>query len=295
MKENQIDLSAGPDPLPKAGDTVNYVHAVNRIIPAKVMSVIEGTEGRAITVINPDLKAKGPVRVTHRPKAALAGNTWHWPAKAVAMLLLLACMAVTLVMPASAALPTYHTFSAIGNAAAPATVILPADPNSQIRVVSLFYSSDTNTAQLSLISGSTAYSLTATNLATTSITNLIDSTNGLSGGSGLILQHGSGDFTNSVSSWGTYISGTNTSGYVTNQAFLVTGSGGFGTLTTVGDNIYLMTNAVSLYIGSGTNQMNGDDIYSGYYGRPVQATLSPANWTNRIYVLSAHYDSQSQP
>jgi hypothetical protein len=295
--EISVDLSAGPDPLPKEGDTVNYVQAVNKIIPAKVFSVCDKTEGRTITVLNPDPKAKGPVRVTHRPRAAIAGNTWHWPAKAAAMLLLLACLAIALAMPARAGLPTYNTKSGYGNATYPATVIFPADPHSQIRLVSLFYSTDANT-MFAFSSGNTAYSVLFTNNVS-SVTNLVDSTNGLATSALLVLQHAGIDYTNSVSSWGTYDAGTNTSGYDTNQAFIVTPAA-FSTGATTwngatGDNIYLMTAATPWFIPTGTNQMNGDDIFSGTYGRPVMVQLGPSSTTNRIYLASSHYDSASQP
>ncbi|MGH8022433.1 MAG: hypothetical protein ACRED1_02545, partial [Limisphaerales bacterium] len=218
------------------------------------------------------------------------GNTWHWP---VALLLLLACMAIALAVPARAALPTYHTFSGYGNSTTPATVILPADPNSQIRVVTILYTSDNAGAQFTFSSGSTAYAEAWTNLASSTITNIIDSTNGLAAGSVLILQHGGADYTNSVVSWGNV--DTNLYSYpLTNAAFVVTGSGGFGVSPTVGDSLYLMTGPQSWYAGATTNALNGDDIFSGNYGRPVMVQLGPATATNRLNSVSAHYDSASQ-
>jgi hypothetical protein len=292
----EINLADDPDPLPKVGDTINHVGPGRKIKAARVIAVSD--DGRTATIEVIGEKTKTVIHLPHRPKELLAGNTWHWPSKAAALLLAFAvtALAITaLTQLAGAAIPTYHQASAFGNAAGPATLILPADPNSQIRVVTVLYTSDTNLAQLLFSSGSTAYSLTVSNAATSSITNLIDSTNGLNTGSILVLQHGSGDYTNDVVSWGTYISGTNTFGQVTNQAFVVTASGGFGVYGYVGDEIYLMTSPVPWYVGAGTNVLSGDDVFSGNYGRPVQVSFNTALVTDRLNNITAHYDSASQP
>lgn len=286
MKE--IDLSLNPSPLPKVGDTVAVVKPGNRIEQGKVASVDAKADGRAITVEGVTGAHKKPLRLVHRPKAAIAGNTWHWP---VALLLLLGCLAMATVVNAS--LPTYHTFSAYGNSTAPASVIMPADPNSQIRVVSIFYTSDTAGAQFVFSSGTTAYSEIWTNLATSTTTNLINSTNGLATGSTLVLQHGGADYTNSISSWGNV--DTNLYSYgLTNVAFVVLNTGGFGVVPSVGDPVYLMGPATYWQAGATTNSLDGDDIYSGNYGRPVMVTLGPATATNRLSSISAHYDSAAQ-
>lgn len=209
----------------------------------------------------------------------------------------LACLAIAAAVPAYAALPTYQTFSGYGNAAIPATVIMPADPNSQIRIVSVFYTSDNAGAQFSFSSGSTAFAVLFTNTVS-AVTNLVGSTNGLAGGAQLVLQHNGRDFTNSVLGWGAYISGTNTAGYVTNQAFIVTPAAFSLGATTVsanaGDSIYLMASPSQWYAGATTNALNGDDIFSGNYGRPVMVQLGPATATNRLNTVSVHYDSASQ-
>jgi hypothetical protein len=293
-KENIIDLSQSPNPLPKVGDMVAFVDPGNRIVQGKVASVDAKSDGRAITVEGVAGRDKKPLRVVYRPKAALAGNTWHWP---LALLVLLACLAIALALPARAALPTYHTFSGYGNSSAPATIIMPADPNSQIRIVSMFYTSDNAAGLFSFSSGSTAFSVSYSNTLS-SVTNYLDSTNGLSTGSQLVLQHGGIDYTNAVSNWGTFPSGTNTSGYVTNQAWVVTPSAfSLGSATVsgnAGDNIYLMTTPQNWFVGATTNALNGDDIFSGNYGRPVIVQLGPATSTNRLNSVSAHYDSASQ-
>lgn len=295
-KENSfIDLSRGPDPLPKVGDTVAFVQPGNQIVQKKVASVDAKSEGRAITLEGVAGPGKNPLRVVYRPKAALGGNTWHWT---IAMLLLLGCLAFASLMPARAALPTYHTFGPAGGvSSAPATIILPADPNSQIRIVSVLYTSDNAGAQFAMSSGNTAFSVPYSNTVS-SVTNFLDSTNGLAVGQQLILQHNGADYTNAVLNWGTFISGTNTSGYVTNQAFVQTVSAfsfsGTSDTATAGDNIYAMTSPLSWFAGATSNLLNGDDIFSGNYGRPVEVQLGLATTTNRLNSVSAHYDSAAQ-
>jgi hypothetical protein len=210
-------------------------------------------------------------------------------------LLLCALCASVASIAALAAIPTYRNFSGYGyGTVTNATVILPADPNSQIRIVTILYGSDSASGQFQFTTGGAAYSLVSTNPATTSITNAISSTNGLYGGAILVLQHLGADYTNSVVSWGNVF--TNLNGLtLTNVPWVVTGSGGFGVLPSVGDNIWAMTNSASWYAGATTNELNGDDIYSGNYGCPVMVQLGPPTTTNRLYNVAAHYDSASQP
>ena len=193
---------------------------------------------------------------------------------------------------AIAASPAYVTKSANGNAASPASLILPADPYTQIRVVNVNYSTDTNNSVLSFASGTTAYSIQATNQATSSTTNLINSTNGLSVGATLVLQHSGVCYSATEASWN---SGTNVSIYgLTN---VVLNSGGWGVATTVGDSVYLMGTATTFAAAaasSGTTTSaaaNGEAIYvAAYQGRPVSVTLTPALVTNKLNNVVAHYD-----
>jgi hypothetical protein len=309
---------------PKVGEPVNYVAPHSLLISkAKVTAVSEEHDGRLITVevpikkINKDgdeVVTNQKVTAVYRPKIKLAGGTWH-----LALLTLLAAAVMSLQQLANAGIPNYHTYSAAGNAAAPATVIFPADPNAQVRLVSLFYRVDTNTAVIAFSSGTTAYSLAATNTATSAVTNVIDATNGLLIGSIAMLQHAGLDYSSAITSYGN--SGTNnwtnSAGYVltnstttlgaygqgpvgfpsTNVSWVAVSSGGFGVLPLIGDEIYLM-GSVTSFPGGTTNtilNISGDDIYSGNYGRPVQVQLTPALATNNIYSASAHYDSASQP
>lgn len=190
---------------------------------------------------------------------------------------------------ALANLPTYKTVNGFGNGTAGAIAYLPADPNSQIRVIYVSYGSDTNKAALNFTTGTTAYWQTATNVASSSVTNQINSTNGLSANATLILEHGGVPYTATVSSWN-----SSTNAGTAGGTNVVLSSGGWGVNVSVGDNIYLMSSATALPIGQGTNQLAGDAIFVGNYGRPVQAQLTPANLSNSLYSVSAHYDSQSQ-
>ena len=197
-------------------------------------------------------------------------------------------------LASQAALPTFRTFSAAGNATTPAFVYMPADPSSQIRVVSVFYQGDTNNAALTFSAGIGAYYQANTNASTSSITNWVNSTNGLVNGNVLVLQQGGVGYTNTLVSYGTFITGTNSAGTVTNQAFVVLGSGGWGVAATVYSDIYQMGTATTFTVGNNTNSINGDAIYVGNYGRPLILSLTPALATNRIITASTHYDSATQ-
>jgi hypothetical protein len=191
---------------------------------------------------------------------------------------------------AGAALPTYKSATAWGNAGTGATAWLPSDPHSQIRVVGVQYSSDTASASLGFNSGTTAFYQTATNVLTSSVTNQINSTNGLSVGAVIVLQQAGVIYTNTVATWnqtanaGPY-GGTN----------VVLNAGGWGVIAQPGSDIYLMGTATSWPVGATTNAINGDAIYVGAYGRPVEVYLPPATASNRLYIVTAHYDSASQP
>jgi hypothetical protein len=75
-----------PDPLPKIGDTVNYVwpdgtdkpQLAGKVLTAKVTSVYTDLESR---VVDLDVESgKGPLAVKGAPwRDDAAGNTWHWP------------------------------------------------------------------------------------------------------------------------------------------------------------------------------------------------------------------------
>lgn len=174
--------------------------------------------------------------------------------------------------------PGFVTLSANGNAAAPASVILPADPSTQARLVTVNWSSDTNNAVLSLTEGLGAYTIVETNQLTTSVTNKIDRTNGLSANAVLVLQHAGVCYAATVSTWN---SSTNTGFYGGTNVVLA--SGGWGTNTSVGDTVYLMGNTTTLPVGATTNFQSGTALFSASYpGRPIRAQLTPALTTNKL-------------
>ena len=192
-----------------------------------------------------------------------------------------------------AASPSYVTQSAGGNAAAGASLIIPADPSSQIRIVNLNNSTDTNNSVLSFASGTTAYTLTRTNWASTSVTNQINSTNGLYTGATLVLQHRGVCYVNTLLTWNQ----TNGMADFNHGTNVVLNSGGWGVAASPGDSIYLMSAATTLpapAAASGTTTtaaINGEVVYVGtYVGRPVSVSLTPAFVTNRLNTVTAHYD-----
>lgn len=190
---------------------------------------------------------------------------------------------LTLAIPASATTPAYKTKSAAGNAAAPAEVIFPASPGNQTRIVSVNWNSDTNNAVLSCSGGSTVFSIVETNQATTSVTNKINSTNGLSAGAVLVLQHGGVCYKSTVSTWN---ASTNSGFYGGTNVVLA--SGGWGVATSAGDSVYQMDSPVTLPIGATTNTANGVAIYVATLpGRPVRVVLTPALSTNKLNSITA--------
>ena len=198
---------------------------------------------------------------------------------------------------ALATLPTYHTLSGYGNGTLPSTVAttyFPSDPNSQIRVIYVNYSSDTNNGALAFASGSTAYWNTATNATPSSITNWINSTNGLYVGAPIVLEHRGIPYYQTVTNWNAYPVTNAATGTITYTNNLVTLSGGFGVATAIGDNIFLMNLTAAIPVGAQTNVINGDAIFVGNYGRPVQVQVIPSYLTNRLNMVSTHYDSASQ-
>ena len=202
-------------------------------------------------------------------------------------LLLIVTVGLALVMPSRATLPNYRTFTATNSALKPAQINIPADPNSEIRIVDVSWFSDTNNAALVFTTGSTPFTQTITNMATSSVTNQISGTNGLAPGQVLVLQHSGICYTNTVI---TFNQSTNTaSPYQGTNVVLATG--GWGVIASVGDSIYVMGQSpATRFIGATTNAFDGDAIYVGNYGRPVTVLLSPVSAFNSLNV-SVHYDS----
>lgn len=187
--------------------------------------------------------------------------------------------------PCFATLPTYKSTSASGTTAA--TAYFPADPNSQVRVVSYNSTSDKAASVMTFTSGTTAYVITATNAAATSVTNQINTTNGLTGSAALVLQLNGTNYSATVSSFNI---ATNVSPAQTN---VVLGANGWNVNTIVGGDVYLMSTAVTIPNGAATVSQNGDAVFVGNYGRPVKVVLDGTS-SCAINVISAHYDNASQ-
>jgi hypothetical protein len=198
----------------------------------------------------------------------------------------IAVTAVCLAVSALAASPNFKALSKSGNAASPSEVIFPASPGDQLRIVNANWNSDTNNAVLSFSGGSTAFNIVETNQASTSVTNKINSTNGLAASSVLVLQHGGVCYAASVSTWN---ASTNSGFYGGTNVVLA--SGGWGVNTSVGDNVFLMDTPVTLPIGATTNAANGDAIYVATLpGRPVRVVLTPAFSTNKLNAVVGRYE-----
>lgn len=193
-------------------------------------------------------------------------------------IILVACAVVSLAVSALAE-PGWKTLSDGGNAASPAEVIFPADPSATWRLVTVNWASDTNNAVLSISDGGTAFTIVETNQATTSVTNKINSTNGLSASAVLVLQHAGSCYAATLSTWN---SSTNSGAYGGTNVVLA--SGGWGVATSVGDSVYLMNTPVTLPIGATTNFQSGYSLFScTYQGRPMRVQLTPALATNRLF------------
>ena len=179
---------------------------------------------------------------------------------------------------AIAATPNYTTKSANGNAASPAGLIFPADPNLQLRLVSANWQSDTNIAVLSFTSGDAAYVITAANASSSGVTQAVNSVTGLAASDVLVLQKTTG------ACYAASLSSTN------NGTNAVLASGGWGVATVAGDEVFKMSSATTIPVGATTNAQNGEAIYVGNYGRPVRVVLTPAAVTNRLTSVTGRYE-----
>jgi hypothetical protein len=192
-------------------------------------------------------------------------------------LLTTAAMAM-LAITAVAQYPSYTSLDDGGNGTAGATVIFPSKANTQIRLVSVNWQSDSNTATLEFKTATTAYRAAATN-TTTGVTQVVNSVVGMAANDILVLERAGTCYTAVLSS--------------TNSATnAVLAAGGWGVAPQIGDNIYKLGTATSVPVGATTNWQNGEALFVGNAGRPVQVTLTPALTTNRLRTVTARYDTQ---
>lgn len=175
-----------------------------------------------------------------------------------------------------AQVPSYTTKAGAGNTTAGASVFFPADPQATIRLVSLQYQADTNTTALAFSSGGAVYTLLATN-TTTGLTQRVASTSGLITNSLMVLQHNG-------TNYGAVLTSTNNG---TNAVLI---SGAWGVAPSIGDNMYQMGASNSVPVGNVTNWINGEALFVGNRGRPVQVQLVPCLTTNRITSATVRYD-----
>jgi hypothetical protein len=197
----------------------------------------------------------------------------------------IAAVGLATAFSALAASPVYITKSANGNAASPAEVVFPAAAQQQIRLVSANFTTDTNNSVLSISGGGAVFNITETNQATSSVTNKINSTNGLSGSAVLVLQHAGVCYVATLSSWN---SSTNAGFYGGTNVVLA--SGGWGVRTDVGDRVYLMDAPILTPAGTSA-AINGEAIYvAALPGRPVRVQLTPALVTNKLNSVIGRYE-----
>ena len=173
--------------------------------------------------------------------------------------------------------PFYTTLSDGGNPASPSEVDFISSPGLQFRLISVNFQSDTNNAQLQVSTGGAAFAITATNAATSTVTNVLDHTAGLTPGSILFLEHAGTAYLATLSS-------TNSS---TNA---VLAAGGWGVLPSIGDSVYQMGTATAIPIGANTNWLNGEAILIGNVGRPVRVVLTPTLITNNLPAVTGRYE-----
>ena len=152
--------------------------------------------------------------------------------------------------------PNYKVKTATGSTAA--TVVWPADPLLQIRLVGTVATSDKAGAVLSFRTGVTPLSISVSNPAGTAIT--LTRTNGVTTNDIVVVQYKNGTAErNSVVS---FQSATN-----------VTLAGATSAATAIGDEVYVMSTPSTLPVGAATVSYQGEAIYVGNKGRPISCVL----------------------
>lgn len=174
------------------------------------------------------------------------------------------------------ATPSYTTKSAAGNASAGAALLFPADPSRQIRLVSVQWQSDSNTAALHFQTALGAYKALATNTSS-GVTQVVNTTAGLITNRLLMLQRAGVGYT-------ALLVQTN------NGTNAVLATGGWGVTPSIGDAVYALGETNSVPVGATTNWANGEALFVGQPGRPVRVQLTPALTTNRITTATARYE-----
>lgn len=182
-------------------------------------------------------------------------------------------LALTIAPRAKAAAPYTQTAQSTGpGSGTNQIVILPAAPNEQQVIKNIDYRSATNTALLSLSSGTTVFTVMSTNiLGATATTNYVSGTNGFVPGGWVVLNRAGTPYVAALAG-------------LTGASNIVLASGGWGVSAQPGDNIYMMGTANTYPLGLGTNFLN--PFYIGTAGRPVLIQLGPAGLTNYMRITS---------
>ena len=192
-------------------------------------------------------------------------------------LILITCLSLAAAFKSPAATPSYSNKNAGGNGTSGAEVIFPADPQGQIRLVSVQWQSDTNTGALEFQTAVGAYTASYTNRSTTDTTQCVSSTSGLVTNTWLVLQHLGVCYKALLVATN---SGTNA----------ILGSGGWGVISSVNDAVYPLSTTNTISVGATTNWQNGEALFVGNLGRPVRVQLTPALTTNRLNSVTARYE-----
>jgi hypothetical protein len=150
--------------------------------------------------------------------------------------------------------PTYVTKSATGTTLS--TNIFASSANTQIRVVGAFAQSDKAGSVISFRTGTTPFTIGASNAS--GITLQVVSTNGMPATPTILIEAAAGTVLCTVST------------VATNILTLAVAS---GIATVPGDQLYVMSAAQTLPVGSNTVNYQGEALFVGNSGRPVSVVV----------------------
>lgn len=158
------------------------------------------------------------------------------------------------------------------------TVLFPSSSGKQLVIYNVAYRNATN-AQLQFATGEALFTQTATNTST-GITNQVNSTNGFTPGSLLVLEHNDTAYIAPLVSIGQATNGMGTN--------IVLAAGGWGVAPSIGDRISQLGTETTLILGAGTNTVSGNAVFVGNPGRPVVIRLGPAITPSYLQVVGEY-------
>lgn len=166
-------------------------------------------------------------------------------------------LAGAIALSAPAQVPSYTTLNSSGTSTS--VVYFATGPDRQVRIVGAVASSDLAAARMSFTTGTTPLSITKSNAAGTTID--VARTNGFTVGDFVLVEKATGVITNAMIA--SFTGATNIV-FANNVP-----------QTLVGDQIYKMSSAVTLWVGVFTNRAYmGEAVYVGNRGRPVQVIVN---------------------